>query len=77
MVQSVSLWPSREREMSMTILVLTLLTMRRNVKQRHHSLSLSVFISWPRGMWDLSPPTRDRTCAPCMGSTVSQPLHCQ
>ena len=22
---------------------------------------------WPRGMWDLSFPTRDRTCTPCIG----------
>ena len=27
-----------------------------------------------QGMWDLSSPTRDRTCAPCTGSSASQPL---
>ena len=28
-------------------------------------LLFSVSISWPRGTWDLSSPTRDRTCTPC------------
>ena len=28
----------------------------------------------PRGMWDLSSPTRDRTHTPCLGSVESQPL---
>ena len=26
-----------------------------------------VLISWPRGVWDLSSPTRDWTCTPCLG----------
>ena len=28
---------------------------------------LYVLILWPRGMWDLSSLTRDRTCTPCIG----------
>ena len=32
------------------------------------------FLAMPHGMWDLSSPTRDRTCAPCSGSMKSQPL---
>ena len=31
----------------------------------------------PRGMWDLSSPTRDQTRAPCIVSTESYPLDCQ
>ena len=27
-----------------------------------------VLVFWPPGMWDLSSPTRDRTCSPCIGS---------
>ena len=27
------------------------------------------FLAAPTGMWDLGSPTRDRTCAPCSGST--------
>ena len=30
-----------------------------------------VFLTAPRGMWGLSSPTRDRTCAPCIGSVES------
>ena len=26
---------------------------------------------WPHGMWDLVSPTRDQTCAPCIGSMES------
>ena len=26
-----------------------------------------VLVLWPRGMWYLSSPTRDRTCTPCIG----------
>ena len=26
-----------------------------------------VLVFWPRGMWDLSSPTRDRTRTPCIG----------
>ena len=26
-----------------------------------------VLVFWPRGMWDPSFPTRDRTCTPCIG----------
>ena len=26
-----------------------------------------VLVFWLRGMWDLSPPTRDRTLTPCIG----------
>ena len=26
-----------------------------------------VLVFWPRGMWDLSSSTRDRTCTPCIG----------
>ena len=25
-----------------------------------------VTVFWPRGMWDLSPPTRDQTQTPCI-----------
>ena len=35
------------------------------------SASLSFFFFWPRSMWDLSSPTRDRSFAPCNGSTGS------
>ena len=36
-----------------------------------------VLVFWPQGMWDLISLTRDRTCAPCTGSTESYPLDCQ
>ena len=26
-----------------------------------------VLVFWPRGMWDVSSPTRDQTCTPCIG----------
>ena len=26
-----------------------------------------VLFFWPQGVWDLSPPTRDRTHTPCIG----------
>ena len=26
-----------------------------------------VLVFWSRGIWDLSFPTRDRTCTPCIG----------
>ena len=26
-----------------------------------------VLVSWPQGIWDLRPPTRDRTHIPCIG----------
>ena len=26
-----------------------------------------VLVFWPQGMWDLSSPTRDRACTPCIG----------
>ena len=29
------------------------------------------FLGGPRCLWDLSSPTRDRTCIPCIGSTES------
>ena len=29
--------------------------------------TVSVYVFWPRGMWDLSSLTRDRTCTPCTG----------
>ena len=28
---------------------------------------LYILVFWPEGMWDLMPPTRDWTCAPCNG----------
>ena len=31
------------------------------------SLLFYVLVFWPRGMWDLSSLTRDRTCTPCIG----------
>ena len=30
-----------------------------------------IFLATPCGIWDLSSPTRDRTCAPCSGSVES------
>ena len=30
-------------------------------------LLFCVLVFWPQGMWDLSFPTRDQTCTPCMG----------
>ena len=30
-----------------------------------------VVVFWPRGIWELSSPTNDRTCAPCSGSMES------
>ena len=30
-------------------------------------LLFCVLFFWPQGMWDLSSPTRDRTCTPCIG----------
>ena len=30
-------------------------------------LLFCVLVFWPRGMWDLSSPTRDRTRNPCIG----------
>ena len=30
-------------------------------------LFFSVLGFWPRGMWNLSSPTRDQTCIPCIG----------
>ena len=36
-----------------------------------------LFFDHTHVMWGLSSPTRDRTCAPCIGSTESQPLHHQ
>ena len=35
------------------------------------------FLAIPLGVWDLSSPTRDQTCASCTGSVESQPLHHQ
>ena len=35
------------------------------------------FLAVPRGMQDLSSPTRDQTRAPCIGSTESEPLDYQ
>ena len=32
---------------------------------------LIFFLAAPHGMWDLSSPTRDRTCALCSGSMES------
>ena len=29
-------------------------------------LLFSVVVLWPKGMWDLSFPTRDGTCNPCI-----------
>ena len=34
---------------------------------------LFLFLAAPCGMWDLSSPTRDRTCAPCSGCVDSLP----
>ena len=34
-------------------------------------LSFFVFLAVPRSMWDLSVPTRDQTCASCVGSAES------
>ena len=31
----------------------------------------SLFLATPRGLWDLSSPTRDQTQEPCSGSTES------
>ena len=33
-------------------------------------LLFSVLVFGPRGMWDLSPPTRDQTCDSCTGRRV-------
>ena len=30
-------------------------------------LLFHALVFWPRGMWDLSFPTRDQTCTPCTG----------
>ena len=30
-------------------------------------LLFCVLVFWPQGMWDLSSPTRERTCTPCTG----------
>ena len=35
------------------------------------------FLFWPHGLRNLSSLTRDRTCAPCSGSTESKPLDFQ
>ena len=35
------------------------------------------FLATPRGMWDFGSLTGELTCAPCSGSTESQPLNCQ
>ena len=35
------------------------------------------FLAMLHSMWDLSSPTRDQSCVPCIGSTQSQPLDCQ
>ena len=40
-------------------------------------LTLLFFLAAPRGMQDLSSPTRDQTRAPCSESVESQPLDCQ
>ena len=29
-----------------------------------------VLVFWPQGMWDLSSPTRDQTCVPCIGRQI-------
>ena len=34
-------------------------------------LSFLFFFATPNRMWDLTFPSRDRTCAPCSGSTES------
>ena len=34
---------------------------------------MSFFLAMPCGIRDLNSPTRDQTCAPCMGSVQSSP----
>ena len=36
--------------------------------------SFFVFLAKPRGLWDLSSPTRDQTYTPCSGTIQSNPL---
>ena len=33
----------------------------------------AVLVFWPRGMWDLSSPTRDGNCTPCIGKKSPNP----
>ena len=40
-------------------------------------LPFYAFVFWPRGMWDLSCPTRDQTRIPLHWKVKSQPLDCQ
>ena len=40
-----------------------------------HSASFFYFLATPFSMWNLSPPTRDQTCAPCIGSAKSSLDH--
>ena len=35
------------------------------------------FLAVPHSMWDLSPPKRNQSHAPCIGGSESQPLDCQ
>ena len=43
-----------------------------------HFFAFHVLAFWPRGMWDLSPSTRDRTGTPCVGrQSLNQPPDCQ
>ena len=48
--------------------------------QSHSTLLFFIHLAVPRGLWDLSSLTRDRTCAPCSGSsnnlTSSEVPHC-
>ena len=48
--------------------------------QSHSTLLFFIHLAVPRGLWDLSSLTRDRTCAPCSGNsnnlTSSEVPHC-
>ena len=40
-------------------------------------LKKKFFLAVPHSMWDLSPPKRNQSHAPCIGGSESQPLDCQ
>ena len=42
-------------------------TIWKQLVKYNHYFYFYVLVFWPRGMWDLSSPTRDRTCTPCIG----------
>ena len=50
--------------------------MAKSLQPTGYFLNIHLFI-WPSGIQVLSSLTRDRTCAPCSGSTESQPLDCR